>query len=195
MYRCAPASPVSRSGMAPKFSRRGVYVATIVAMVTLVAGFAVAALYNGFGTTTVNGQNAGIVTAPTDTMYHAGFSVTLLASTAASGTCQSGPIAGSGPTSGVETDNIYIAGAANSCPSGTSEWYEAFSFGSIVHSGAATDTFTFATTTGSGTVTSIFTLTLSGTETSEVLTVFVDDGPSASMPIAIDSVSVAASGT
>lgn len=178
-----------------KLSRKGVYAATIVACVAMVAGFAVAALYNGFTTTTVTGTNVGTVGSSTgNTIYQAGFTVTLVASSAAGGGCQSGSIAGSTPAgSGVETDLIYVSGAAASCPT-TSEWYEEVNFSSVSVTTAAKDTFTFATN-GGASDTASFTLTLHGGETSELLTVFVDDGPASTTPISISSLTVVVTGS
>jgi hypothetical protein len=178
-----------------KMRRKSVYVATIVAILAMVGGFAVATLFNGFGTSTVTNTNAGTVGSSVgDTIYHNGFSVTLASSSAAGGACQSGSIAGSAPVGGVETDHIFVAGAAANCPSGTSEWYEEFSFSSVSVATAAVDTFTYATSGGTSTTTS-FTLTLSGTETSESLTVFVDDGPTSTTPVAITSLTVVVTGS
>jgi hypothetical protein len=181
------------SEMRLKMSRRGVYVATIVACLAMVGGFAVAALYNGFTSTAVTNTNVGTVGSSLgNTIYQAGFTVTLAASSAAPAGCQSGNIAGSAPVSGVETDLVYVAGAAASCPT-TSEWYEEINFSSVSDTLSSKDTFTFATN-GGGSATSSFTLTLHGTETSELLTVFVDDGPASTTPVAITSLTVAVTG-
>jgi hypothetical protein len=176
-----------------KLRRRSVYVATVVACLAMVGGFAVAALYNGFTTTTITNTNVGTVGSSVgDTIYHAGFSVSLIASTKGTAGCQSGAVAGSAPSGGVETDTIYVSGAANTCPA-ASEWYEEFSFTSVSIATAAVDTFTFATNGGVSATTS-FTLTLAGSETSESLIVLVDDGPASTTPVSITGITVVASG-
>jgi hypothetical protein len=180
-------------------SRRSVYVGTIVAMVAMIGGFATAAAITGFSSNSVSGANSGTVLAPGNTIYNGGFSVALVASTAPSGGCQnSQSIAGTGNP---ETDNVYISGAAgSSCPAGTSEWYEEFAFVQVTGSlSNDKDTLTFVTTINGNspaTVTSAFTLTLSGTCATENLNVFVDTGVAATAtPIGFNSVVVTASGS
>ena len=183
-----------------KLSRRGIYVGTIVAMLAMIGGFALASLAGGFTHSTVTGQNFGSVSGTANTIYSGGFTVTLLASSAGTG-CQSGAITGSTTiVAGVETDNVFVEGAANSC-SASGEWYEEFSFvpASTAACGGAScvDTLSFATTTGGTTTSTAFTLTTTAAATTEDLNVFVDDGPTAggALPISITSVSVVASGS
>lgn len=181
-----------------KLRRRGVYVGTIVAMVAMIGGFALAALAGTFTHQIITGQNVGSVSSTSNTIYSAGFTVTLSAATAPTAGCQTGSVAGS---SGVaEADNIYVEGAANSCPA-ASEWYEEFSFGTVSAASctpSCVDTFTFATTIpGPTTYSTSFTLTLNAAATSETLVVFVDDGTTAAgaLPMPISSISVVASGS
>jgi hypothetical protein len=193
--------------MSSRTPQRAVYLVTVGIVAAMVAGFALAELAGSFTTQSVTGQNVGTVqcTSPCKTMYGAGFTVTLAASAnAPGGGCQSGTIAGSTPVSNVETDNIYVAGASNICTSGSGgDWYEEVAFSTVTGltcSGIApscTDTFTFATTGGTNSV-AVFVLTLhSGSSMSEALTVYVDDGATASagMPISITSIGIVASGS
>jgi len=98
--------------MKPLMKRRTVYAATIVTMLVMVSGFALASgLFNGFTSTTVNGNQGTISTA--NTIYSPGVtgSVFLTGAGGSLGTC-------TGPSSsgGAEvTVTAWVAGGPGAC--------------------------------------------------------------------------------
>jgi hypothetical protein len=106
--------------MGLKMSRRNVYIATVVAILAMAGGFALAAGFSGFSPT------GGLVNAGTfttqNTMYAGtGSSQSIAVTTTTTGTCTS-----SGAT-GVAPGTIYIAGSV-ACDSTTSAWVEELTF-------------------------------------------------------------------
>jgi len=103
--------------MALKLRRRSVYVATIVAMLAMVGGLAMASFIT---TVTTGGQNGYSVTSATGTSYASGTPTVNLVWTTATGTCGT-------PTVAANDANVYISGQA-ACQTATPDWFEELSF-------------------------------------------------------------------
>ena len=122
--------------MIGKMKRRTVYVATIVAVLAMVGGFAMATLIT---TVTSGGQNGYNVQAPGTTMYNGGSqSTTLVFITAPSCTASGGSV---NPSSGATTADVYVTGEVG-CQATTADWFEEISFTSTaVPSASPSDVF------------------------------------------------------
>ena len=110
--------------MSGRSKRSMVYVATIVAVLAMVSGFAMASLIS---TITTGGQNGYNVTAPGTTIYGAaGFSqkTSLLNTTAAACTANGGTVA---PAAGATTADVYVTGEVT-CQTINADWFELISF-------------------------------------------------------------------
>ena len=157
-----------------KSRRRTVYLATIVAALALVSGFAMATLVN---TITSGNQNGYNVTAPGDTIYAGGSHVTNLPYQTASACTLIGGSTVS-PASGTTTADVYISGEVT-CQAATPDWFEEVTFNStVVPVTGPSDVFSI--TVGSNTPISV-TVTFSGLTvgTSIVSTsIFYELGPS-----------------
>jgi hypothetical protein len=171
--------------MGLKLRRRAVYFGTIVALVAMVGGLAVAAISGIVFTTGTGNQNFGSITSG-NTIYAAA-TVTLTL------------VSGDGLGSGCSTSTSYSANAASiavvgtgsACPA-TGEWYDELTFSGVGSSGAVSDTF-FVAVNG-GNAGGAFVVTSSGTISSATLSIFVDDGPTTGAP-AITSLSVTVTGS
>lgn len=96
--------------------------ATVVAVLAMVSGFAMAALVS---TITSGSQNGYTVTAPGTTMYNGGTQSTNLVFTKATAcTANGGTVA---PANTVTTANVYVTGEV-ACQTATSDWFEEISF-------------------------------------------------------------------
>jgi hypothetical protein len=132
-----------------KLSRRGVYVATIVAMFAMIGGFALATgLFGGFGSTNVNG-NQGTVSVG-NTIYSPGISTSDYTSGAggALGVC-TGPA-----SSGVATVTVtaWVQGGPGACTT-TADYVLQLTFtsGTLASSHTYTDDFVVSAEFGSAT--------------------------------------------
>jgi hypothetical protein len=179
----------ARSEMKLKLSRRSVYAGTVVALIAMVAGFALAAVPGGFTTHSVGNQNAGIVTTSGNTQYSGGFTVNLVTFAAAAGCATTGTATG-----GATTNVNVLLYTGSTCPQ-TSEWYEEVSFPlTTVTAGTTLFYINSVDTSGSGSSGTITITDVVGTGAA-TLNFYLDFGPtSAAMPT-ISSISIAATGT
>ncbi|MCI4330156.1 MAG: hypothetical protein L3K01_03150 [Thermoplasmata archaeon] len=99
--------------------RRSVYAGTIVAMMALIAGLAMASFVS---TVTTGGQNAYSVTSAIGTSYATGVPSVNLVWTTASACTTTGTVSSAGPTA-----NAFIAGQV-ACQTATPDWFEELSF-------------------------------------------------------------------
>jgi hypothetical protein len=154
--------------MGLKLRRRSVYAGTIVAMMALIAGLAMASFVS---TVTTGGQNAYSVTSATGTSYATGVpSVNLVWTTAAACTT-TGTVSSIGPTV-----NAFIAGQV-ACQTATPDWFEELSFpGTAI---VANPIDAFAVTVGVNAPV-LFSVSLTTTATHAITTnVFYEVGSSA----------------
>ena len=124
-------------------SRRNVYLATILMMVGVTSGFALATI-TGSISASASGENGFLAAGASSTIYGAPGSVQSqqLSYTTATGTCNTGFVA-SGVT-GVSYDTGVIT-----CQIGTADWFQEFAFVSTVQTSGTTGTAcTPATGTG-----------------------------------------------
>jgi hypothetical protein len=168
-----------------KLRQRSVYAATIVAVLALIGGWAMATTLSGItGPASVN-QNAGTITTPSGTMFAGSVSVTLTQVTlASSGLCDVSPSWATAGTPG--TLNVYVTGT-NTCTSGglssATDWFEELSWASVTVPTTTTspvvDTFYITTAGGASPNTVTFTVTTptSTTTGTGTLNVFLDVGP------------------
>jgi hypothetical protein len=105
--------------MGLKLRRRSVYAGTIVAMVALIAGLAMASFIS---TVTTGGQNGYSVTSATGTSYATGTPSVNLVWTTAPTCTTTGTVASAGPI-----QSVYIAGQAP-CQTATADWFEELTF-------------------------------------------------------------------
>ncbi len=111
--------PVLRGNMGIRLRRRSVYLATIVAILAMTAGFAIAAFPNAFtlfGGTSSH-QNEGTFTAG-NTIWSGGASVALI-QMASPGSCYT-------LSSSANAATIFIDGSATCVTGGAHQWYEDF---------------------------------------------------------------------
>ena len=161
-----------------KLRRRSIYVGTIVALVAMIGGFALAAGAFG-GTFTSNGYNSGSAVSG-DTIYSAGGVSVSYAPEATTG-CSANPT-----TTAVAATNVYVGGT---CVTG--DWYAAFTFTATIVAGTGTDNFAVSEAGSNPAAGSIHvSVTYVGTET---LTVYLDLG-TATPPASITTVSAAVTG-
>lgn len=107
--------------MRKTLQRRTIYAATIVTILAMVTGFAVASLTSTVSSTN---QNGFTVTAPGDTMYSAAPTTALVWVQASACTSSGGTVA---PSSGATTANVYITGEV-ACQASSFDWFEEISF-------------------------------------------------------------------
>ncbi len=175
--------------MGIKLRRRSVYAGTIVALVAMVAGFALASIPGTFTTQTVGNQNSGVVTSSGSTQYAGGFTVSLVTLSPASACATTGTVTG-----GLTTNVNVLLYSGSTCPA-TNEWYEEVSF-SLTTVAAGTTKFYIDSvdTNGQGASGPITITDVVGTGAA-TLNFYLDFGPtSAAMPT-ISSISIAATGT
>ena len=160
------------------FQRKTIYGATVVAMLLLITGFAVASYVNVITVSSSSGQNTGNSASTTNTVWGSGtVDVALVQATA--GTCPTTSI------SATSTTKVYLAAGSACGTSGANEWYEEFAFPSVNYVAGASDTFVFYVVGGySGAASQTFTITNSGTSaiSAMVLDVYLDMGPATANP-------------
>lgn len=167
-------------------SRRTVYLATVIAMVGLSAGFVLAASVGGL-TASTSGQNYGSVSAPGNSQFAGSVSVNLAQTTAPASSCdQAATWTPGSPYAGVF---VYGDGTA-ACQTSTAGWWENVTF--VASSAAGSDTF-FITTSGGAQANSI-SFTEAVTATSGILSVYLYVGPASGAPTAFTSITIAVSG-
>ncbi len=105
--------------MALKLNRRSVYIGTIVTILAVVAGLAVAAFIT---TVTTGGQNGYSVTSATGTSYAVGTPTVNLVWTTATTCTASGPV-----TPGTNVAGVYVTGPV-ACQTATPDWFEELTF-------------------------------------------------------------------
>jgi hypothetical protein len=190
--------------MSKAIKRRTVYAATILAMLVMSGGFVLASVLTGI-TVVQTGQNAGSITAPTNTIFAAPpatLTITLIQATAPG-------CAANGSTtlwtSGAPTANVYVSGTAG-CSLNTNDWFEELTWTGVhspgfVGASGSSDTFFIDTTfTGSpGSYSATFIIAdhlASDPAFTGTLNVFLDAGQSANggLPNAYLGVSIAVSG-
>ncbi|MGC2288430.1 MAG: hypothetical protein WA688_01050 [Thermoplasmata archaeon] len=152
--------------MGLKLRRRSVYVATIAAILVMVAGFALAGFISII---TTGGQNGFSATSATGTSYATGTPSVNLVWTTASGTCGT-------PTVTANDADVYITGEV-ACQTLSPDWFEELSFPGT--SLVANPVDNFAVTVGTNAPV-LFTVSLTTTVTHAITTnVFYEVGTSA----------------
>lgn len=163
--------------MRKTLQRKTIYGATVLAILLLVGGFAVASFINTI-TVTSTGQNNGTISGTSNTVWGTGtVSVSLVVATSTA-SCDVSPTAA---TSTV----VYLIGGAACATSGSSEWWEEFVFPTVTYPASpASDTFYFYVVGGaSGSASQTFTVSGAGSAVSGmVLAVYLDMGPSSGNP-------------
>lgn len=175
--------------MGLKLRRRSVYIGTIVTLVAMVGGLALAVGISGitFAPGTGN-QNFGQISSG-NTLYGAGPVVATLnlvsGDGSASGTC------GGTAAYSASAATIVVAGAASACTA-TGEWYDLLTFTGVSVTATTSDTFWVAVNGGlSGTS---FTVTSGTIFNPATLTIYIDDGPTSAAP-QITSLTVTVNGS
>lgn len=173
--------------MVLKLSRRGVYGATIVAILAMVGGFALAtfpAAFTGFGGATSN-QNSGTFTGG-NTIWSGGASVALVQAAAPSA-CDSVAYVSTVAT-------VYLDGSSTCASAAGTQWYEEFTFTAVEANGDV-DTFVWYVVGGPTTAGQQFVVDGSATYTgSATLNVYFDMGPNTANPGGLTSISATVSG-
>ena len=179
-----------RNEMALRLRRRSVYVATIVAILAMVGGFALASIPNGFTSSSTGNQNSGTVVSAGNTQYSGGFTVTLVTLTPQSGGCgTSGTVTGGGTTN----VNVLLY-TGSTCPQ-TNEWYEEVSF-SLASVATGVTHFYIDTVDSSGPGSSgLITITDTAATGAATLNFYLDYGSSGAAMTSISSISIAVTGT
>jgi hypothetical protein len=176
--------------MKPLMKRRTVYAATIVTMLVMVGGFALASgIFQNFGSTTVKG-NQGAVTTTSDTIYSSGLTKSVFTQgTDGSGGACSTPLAYSPANdSGFEiVTNSWVQGGPGAC-NNVADYVMQIQFASAatLTAGAYSDTFSISSEFGSAsaytTSTVTITCTLTGSENQCGVIINIDTGIAANMP-------------
>jgi hypothetical protein len=165
--------------MRKSIPRKTIYAATIVAIFAMVGGFAVASFVNSI-TVTSTGQNLGTVVGGNTVWGGGSVSVSLQQATSTAA-CDLSPVA-------VAATSVYLIGGAACAASGSTEWYEVFTFPTVAsYPATGSDTFYFYVVGGAaGSAQQSFTISGGGTAvTNMVLTVYLDMGPSTANPTPI----------
>jgi hypothetical protein len=175
-----------------KLRRRSVYIATIVAILAMAGGFALATFPNGITLGGASsGQNSGTFSAGNTIWEAAGASVALVQADSPATSCAlsvTGTVA-----------SVYLNGAATCATGGTSEWYEEFQLAATEAVGDS-DTFNWYVVGGvPAAADQSFTLGaqygVSG-PTAVTLVVYIDMGPASTTPVAtVSSISVTIAGS
>lgn len=181
--------------MGLKLRRKSVYAATVVAMLALVGGLAVASIVNTFVITSTQGQNSGTFgTSAANTLFHNGGSISLQPA-AVGGSCSHTGTAGTpDAVAAAASTSVYIVGAdptTANCGTAT-EYYEEIAFASVTWAGGS-DTFAVYTTAGTS---SVEWFTVSGSYSGALsLDLFVSDGPNTATPLSITSIDIVVTGS
>jgi hypothetical protein len=161
-----------------KLRRKSVYVATIVAILAMAGGFALAAFpgtFTVFGGASSN-QNSGVFGGG-PTIWSGGAAVSLIQATAATA-CDTVAYTTTAAT-------VFLDGSALCTGQAGTQWYEDFHF-TATEAGTDSDNFAFYVTGGANGAEQAFTVTASGTYTGAVtLDVYVEMGPASTSPVAI----------
>jgi hypothetical protein len=176
--------------MSVRLRRRGVYIATIVAMLAMTAGFALAAFpgtFTQFGGGTSN-QNSGVFSGG-PTIWAGGASVSLMQAAApASSSCDS-------VTYATTAASVYLDGSALCSTATGTQWYEDFHFTATEASGDS-DNFEWYVVGGANGAEQPFTVSESSTYTGSVtLDVYVEMGAANVNPLTLTSISATVSGS
>ena len=188
--------------MGLKLRRRSVYIGTIVAILAMIGGLALASLGNF---STVNSNQNTVSSTLGTTVWNTATSALSPAFTTATVTCQTSPsFSGTAPTT--QSGCISVAtNLAESSVSGSNHFVEEFTFtlavttstpSACVSTAVCSDTFdtTFSTSTGNGAVSFTVTLTDPTLSTgSDILNIYLDFGTSA--PTSITVMYVVATGS
>jgi hypothetical protein len=168
--------------MGLKLRQRSVYLGTIVAVLALIGGFAMATALSGITGPASVSQNAGTIVTTTNTMFAGSVSVNLVqAALASSSLCD---VSVAWPSSPPSTPlAVYVTGT-NACISGAgaTDWFEEVSWAAVTvpaPSSTVTDTFYITTAGGASPNTVTFTVTTpSGAAGGTgALNVYLDVGP------------------
>lgn len=178
----------ARNGMKLKLRRKSVYVGTIVALLAMVGGLAVAAVSGIVFTTGTGNQNFGSIATGNTIYAQSGVTATLAL------------VSGDGLASGCSTSASYTSNVANIAVAGidstclaTGTWYDELSFSPIaVGTSGASDIFFIAI--NGGTSGAPFTISASGAVASGILNIYIDDGPTSAAP-GITSIDVTVTGS
>jgi hypothetical protein len=172
-----------------KLRRRSVYVATIVAILAMAGGFALATFpgaFSVFGGTSSN-QNSGTFNGG-NTIWSSGAAVSLVQA-AAPTACDTVAYTGAAATA-------FLDGSATcaSAVGGGTQWYEDFHFTAAEVNGYA-DNFAWYVVGGPTTAGQLFTVSGSATYAGAVtLDVYVEMGPASANPLTLTSISATVSG-
>jgi hypothetical protein len=154
--------------MGLKMRRRSVYVGTIVAMLAMVGGLALASFVS---TVTTGGQNGYSVTSATGTSYATGTPTVNLVWTTATACTASGTVSSAGPTA-----SAFVAGPV-ACQTATPDWFEELTFPGTALVANPVDNFAVTVGTNAPVV---FSVSLTTTATHAITTnVFYEVGTSA----------------
>lgn len=171
-----------------KLKRRSVYVATIVAILAMIGGLAVAAISGIVFTPGTGNQNFGQIS-PGNTIYaQTGVTATLVLTSGysgATGTCATSAAYTAGAA------NIVVAGSSAACTA-TGEWYDILSFSGVDVPAGASDTFYIGV--NGGAALAPFTITSSTLQTPSTLNIYIDDGSTTGAP-QITALTVTVSGS
>ena len=179
-----------------QLKRRSVYIATIVAILAMAGGFALATfpgVFSGFGGATSN-QNSGTYSGG-NTIWSAGATVALVqdpapAGASASVACDTVAYAGTSATVYLDGSQTCSAGWGQ----GTTQWYEEFNFTANEVSGYV-DHFAWYVVGGPTTTGQLFTISGSGGYTNGVtLNVYFDMGAATANPLVLTSISATVTG-
>ena len=174
--------------MGGKLSRRSVYLATIVAILALTGGFALAGfpnVFTAFGGTSSN-QNQGSFTAG-NTIWSGGAQVSLI-QMAAPTTCYTVSYTG-------VTAAVYLDGAATCATGGATQWYEDFHF-TATEATLDSDNFNWFVVGGSNGADQAFTVSDSGSYNGAVtLDVYIEMGAATANPGTVTSISATVAGS
>ena len=173
-----------------QLKRRSVYIATIVAILAMAGGFALATfpgVFSGFGGATSN-QNSGTYSGG-NTIWSAGATVALVQG-AAPPACDTVAYAGTAAA-------VYLDGSqtcANGVTQASTQWYEEFNFTATEVSGYV-DHFAWYVVGGPTTVGQLFNIAgSSGYSGTVTLNVYFDMGPASANPLTLTSISATVTG-
>ena len=171
--------------MAFKLSRKGVYIGTIVTMVAMIGGLAVAAVSGIVFTPGTGNQNFGSFNAGNTIYASATVTMTLVSGDGLSSGCLLAA------TYAASTADIPVAGIGSTCLA-TNTWYDELTFTVPSVPASASDTFWIAV--NGGPAGAGFTVTSASTFTPGTLHIYVDNGPTTGAP-GITSLSITVTGT
>lgn len=174
--------------MVLKLRRRSVYIGTIIAVVSMAGGFALAA-YPGaftlFGGTN-SGQNVGSFTGG-NTIWSAGAAVSLVQAASPAALCT---LAYTGTAA-----NVWLAGSSVCATGGASHWYEEFQL-TATEAATNSDSFHWYVVGGANGADQTFTVSQSVTYTGAVtLNVWFDMGVATASPGTVTSITATVTGS